>query len=196
MSGADKLPEVFENSRQDEDLVQRCLRGDEGAWAELIEKYKDLIYSIPVRYGFGQEDANEIFQGLCLTLLMELPNLREPRALAAWLIKTTSRRCCRFRKDENRTGDVKADALELPADESQVPERLLRQLEQEQIVRDSLKGLGPACRQLLGLLFYREPPISYDSAASLLGIAKGSMGATRMRCLDKLKRQLEDRGLR
>ena len=196
MNESQQSPRTLEGSRQDEELVGRCRHGDENAWAELIDKYKNLIYSIPIKYGFARDDANEIFQAVCLTLLSELSSLREPRALPAWLIKTTSRRCVRFRKEERHTSDPKPTELEPPANESDIPELLIRQLEQEQIVRDALNDVGPVCRQIIELLFYREPPVSYDEAASLLGMAKGSMGATRMRCLDKLRRQLENRGLR
>ena len=196
MTGEGQLLEPSDGAQEDEGLVDRCRRGDQNAWMRLIDKYKNLVYSIPVKYGFRHEDCNEIFQAVCLTLLAELPRIREPRALAGWLIKTTSRRCVRFRKDRGRFQQLDPSEIELPADDSKLPELLVRQLEQEQIVRRSLEALGPVCRELIELLFYRDPPISYESAASLLGLAKGSIGATRMRCLDSLKHHVQSLGLR
>lgn len=195
-SGNDKLSNTFSNSRQDEQLIDRCRAGDQDAWAALIDKYKNLIYSIPVKYGFAQQDASEIFQSVCVSLLSEIPVLRESRALAAWLITTTSRRCFRFRKEQSRTVSVQSSEIQLPAQASEIPERLLEDLGEEQLVRDALNDLSPACRHLIDMLFYHDPPIPYEEAARLLHMAKGSLGATRMRCLDKLKNRLLERGLK
>ena len=68
----------------DDRLVRDCLNGREAAWAALLEKYKKLIYSIPIKYGCSVDEANDVFQETCLVLLSELPRLREPRALPKW----------------------------------------------------------------------------------------------------------------
>jgi len=54
-------------------LVRECIGGSEEAWRALIFKYKNLIFSIPVKYGFSTEDSRDIFQAVCLELLSELP---------------------------------------------------------------------------------------------------------------------------
>ena len=69
---------VAEVSWPDRRLVEECLSGNESAWAALVDKYKNLIYSIPVRWGFSQDDATDIFQSVAARLLSELSRLREP----------------------------------------------------------------------------------------------------------------------
>ena len=64
----------------DERLIALCRKGDQQAWAELVDKYKNLIYSIPLKLGM-YDDAADIFQSVCVDLLSDLPHLREPRAL-------------------------------------------------------------------------------------------------------------------
>jgi hypothetical protein len=64
----------------DERLIALCREGDPQAWADLIDKYENLIYSIPVKLGM-YEEAADIFQSVCLDLLSGLSKLREPRAL-------------------------------------------------------------------------------------------------------------------
>ena len=61
-------PALTEANRQDAELVEQCLRGNEDAWCTLIEKYKNLIYSIPIKYGATQDDAADIFQSVSLEL--------------------------------------------------------------------------------------------------------------------------------
>ena len=73
--------------------MKECLEGDEQAWSALIDKYKNLIYSIPIKYGLPRDDAGEIFQQVCLRLLSDLSSLRDPQSLGGWLITVTSHKC-------------------------------------------------------------------------------------------------------
>ena len=66
----------------DAQLVQSCLDGNEAAWVTLIDKYKNLIYSIPVRWGFSQDDATDVFQSVAAQLLTELRRLRDSECSA------------------------------------------------------------------------------------------------------------------
>src|SRR5438094_741301 len=100
---------LTESANEDEVLVRECLKGNKLAWSALIEKYKNLIFSIPMKRGFSREDASEIFQSVCLTLLNEISNLREPRALAAWLIRSTSHQCLGLRRKQRRFVDEEID---------------------------------------------------------------------------------------
>ena len=185
----------IKGSAEDDRLVQECLRGSQEAWSTLVDKYKNLIFSIPLKQGFPPEDAADIFQGVCLAVLQELPRLREPRALAAWLIQTTSHKCFRWRGEQKWR--VNVELPEIVSDETvEMPEEFLREIEREQILRESLATLTPDCRQLIQLLFLEDPPASYDEIAKQVGMAKGSIGATRMRCLEKLHRSLERKGFR
>ena len=65
----------------DEQLIRGCLEGDAQAWSALIDKYKNLINSISIKLGIYQ-DAADIFQAVCVTLLSKLSQLREHRAPA------------------------------------------------------------------------------------------------------------------
>lgn len=181
-------------SDPDEVLVNRCLEGNENAWSALIDKYKSLIFSIPLKYGLAPDDATEIFQSVCLSLLRELAHLREPKALPAWLIRLTAHKCARWKHEQQRFVDTEMlEDAPLPGIEA-VPEKLLLEIETEQLLRDAMNELPADCRRLVHLLFLRDPPLRYDDAAAALGLATGSIGATRMRCLEKLRRSLIRRG--
>jgi len=175
-------------------LVEGCLHGEPEAWSALVDKYKNLIFSIPVKQGFSADEAADIFQTVCLTLLSELPRLREPRALPAWLIQTTAHKCFRWKNEGQRYVDMSAREEMLPGEPSAIPETLVAELEREQILRNAVAELPQDCRRMVELLFYRFPSSSYDDIATALQIPKGSIGPTRMRCLEKLKRSLEKNG--
>ena len=88
--------------RTDTELVSACLSGDQEAWSELVDRYSRLIYSIPLRQGLSREDAADVYQAVCLDLVAELPKLRDPQALQAWLIRTTVRKAGKWRRRNER----------------------------------------------------------------------------------------------
>ena len=175
----------------DERLVQHCLEGDERAWSELIDKYKNLIYSIPVKRGLSTEEARDIFQSVCLELLKSLGRLRERRALAAWLIRVTYSKCYHTRRNRE---DTSHDLSRLPSG-GPGPDELYRQVEREQAFREATSELSERCQKLVQMLFFESPPRPYAEVAESLGLATGSVGFIRGRCLDRLRRELQKKGV-
>jgi RNA polymerase sigma factor (sigma-70 family) len=182
----------------DEQLIGRCLKGDQEAWSALIDKYKNLIYSIPIKLGMHQ-DAGDIFQSVCVDLLSELPRLREHRALPKWLMQTCYHKCLRYQRAADRLVELAPEGTDRnaapPANSADdFPEHLLVQLEQEQILRDAISELPEKCERMVRLLFFENPPRPYENIAEELGMATGSIGAIRGRCLAYLRKHLEKRG--
>lgn len=185
-------------SGPDARLVQACLRGDEQAWAALLDKYKRLIFSIPTRQGISRDDAADIFQRVCLLLLAELPHLRHAEALPMWLIRVTSRECARWRRLERPYADSETadDALASAADAAPAVDELLAHVKDEQQLRDAVTALPPRCRDLIQMLFFESPARPYREVAAALGLAGGSIGFIRGRCLTRLRRELGRLGFR
>lgn len=182
-----------EPDNSDARLVRACLKGDESAWSDLIDKYKNLIYSIPLRYGFSQEDSADIFQAVCMDLLADLANIREPNALAGWLIQVTRNKCFHRKKEKVRELVENIEEHELPATD-RLSEEVIAEVEQQLAIREVLRGLPARCRKLVELLFFEIPPRPYDEVAAELGLALGSIGIIRRRCLETVKRRMQDAG--
>ena len=175
-------------------LVKQCLAGSEQAWSILIDKYKRLIYSIPVKYGLPPQEAADVFQATCVELLARLPELREPRALPKWLMQVAHHECYRCKRQQERLVSRDGDAS-LP--EPEVPpmaESLVQQTQEEQALREAMASLTPQCRHLMELLFFETPARPYSEVARELGLAVGSIGFTRQKCVDRLRRKLDDLG--
>lgn len=181
--------------RTDERLIALCLKGDQAAWADLVEKYKNLIYSIPSKLGMYDEAA-DIFQSVCVDLLSDLPKLREPKALPKWLMQVSYHKCLQHRSRARRQVQIEdEDAERLPGNsDSPLPEEMLVQLQREQMVRDVVAGLPDRCGRMVHMLFYETPSRPYQQIARELGIATGSIGFIRGRCLTRLRKQLEQMG--
>src|SRR5690348_15000426 len=129
-----------ETSAEDEKLVQDCLNGDEKAWNRLIDKYKRLIYSVPVKYGFSPEDASDIFQNVCVDLFTNLSKLRKVESLRSWLITVATHKCFHSRRQKRQ--DVELDAMEQEiAEEIAVAPEMMQEVQEEQPVRDAIEKL-------------------------------------------------------
>jgi RNA polymerase sigma factor (sigma-70 family) len=182
----------------DDRLIALCRKGDQQAWAELVDKYKNLIYSIPLKLGM-YDDAADIFQSVCVDLLSDLPQLREPRALPKWLMQVCYHKCLEHRTRAKRQVQLEGeDAENIPAEGTGVAfqEELLAQLQREQMVRDVMTELTPRCQRMVRMLFFETPPRPYQEIAEELGMATGSIGFIRGRCLVRLKKQLEKMGFK
>lgn len=178
----------------DATLVKQCLSGHEEAWSQLIDKYKALIYSIPVKYGLPPQEAADVFQSTCMELLMRLRELRDPRALPKWLIQVAHHKCYHWKRQQqrlvSRDGEEEFPEPEVPA----VAEEFIKQAQEEQMLREAMANLAPRCRRLVEMLFFESPSRPYTEVASELNLAVGSIGLTRQKCIESLRKQLDDLG--
>ena len=184
MSQSDSLPA----------LVERAVAGDERAWAAIVERFAPLVWSICRRFGLNHHDLDDVAQAVWLRLLDHLATIRTPDALPGWLATTTRRECLRHLHvasgRQNRQAAVPTEAL--AADDSMADdvEDLVVRAQQRDALRAAFRTLGERCRALLGLLL-QDPPPAYAQIATELAIPVGSIGPTRSRCLDTLRRAPE-----
>ncbi len=183
-----------EDSWPDDRLVRECLAGNNSAWAALIDKYKRLVASIPVKYQLPPEDAADIFQEVWTDLYRDLAHLERVEGLLSWLITAAARRCLLAKKRRQRAvqiGEVEHDLTDHRPDAAEIH----AEAEREQKIREAIQRLSPRCRKLVEMLFFEDPPRPYLEVAGELGLAEGSIGFIRGRCLTKLRMALKEVGL-
>lgn len=177
----------------DERLVEACLSGDQRAWEALIHRYKRLIYSFPRRYGATPPDAADVFQLVCAELFSALPRLRRHLSLRAWIMTVSSHQAYHWKRRHLRRAqrEQEVDAVVLGVPDP--PSATLEASEEAAAVRAAVAQLPERDRALVQLLFYEDPPVPYHDVAARLGLAIGSIGLVRARCLRKLERILAQR---
>jgi len=187
------VPALREAAWPDERLARECCKGNQAAWAALIEKYKNLIFSVPIKFGLSREDASDIFQAVCLDLLSGLQQLREPKALPKWLMQASFHQCLRWKKDRLNLADD-LDELESQSSGEELPEAMIYEIQREQSVREAMFLLPARCHRIVSMLFFEDPPRPYDEVAKEIGVATGSIGFLRGRCLKKMRQLLDEKG--
>jgi RNA polymerase sigma factor (sigma-70 family) len=186
--------------RVDSELIGRCLDGDQSAWEALITRYRRLIYSIPIKARLSPDDAADIFQSVCLKLYENLSTLRDYERVSSWLITTTNREVWRTAARNRRDsvlavsdGNNEKNGLNEIPDSGPLADEQRIALEQQQAVREALAALSGRCHELLTMLFYQRDELSYSDIARRLRMPVPSVGPTRARCLEKLKKLLQGR---
>ena len=185
----------------DESLVLACRRGEADAWEALVNRYQRLIYTIPRRAGLDEDQAAEVFQRTFARLLENLNWIRQPERIHAWLVTTARRETLQlireqraersFSRAEDLDNGLKSEAV---PDDKPLPNETLERLEEQHLIRMAIAAMDQRSRDLLTLLYYHPDPLSYAEIASVLDIPEGSVGPTRARCLEKLRRLLEREG--
>jgi RNA polymerase sigma factor (sigma-70 family) len=171
------------------DLVARARNGDRQAWDALVERYAPLIWSICRRHRLGRADADDVGQSVWLRLLDQLDRVREPAALPGWLSTTTRRECLRvLSAAQGPHATIYAlDVESLPDQRAGTADQELLAAERHAALRAAFTQLPPNGQQLLALLT-ADPPTPYADISAQLGIPVGSIGPTRSRYLDKIRR--------
>jgi RNA polymerase sigma factor (sigma-70 family) len=176
-------------------LIARCKEGDGPAWEVLVHRYQRLVYAIVMRMQFDEHAAADVFQTVFARLLEHLPRLADPNRLQAWIVTTAKRESLLQRKRARRAVSLTPESDDDEAidivDDALLPGDALESLQQHNLVREAMEAIDLRCRELLSLLYYEDDKTAYDEIAAQLGIPLGSIGPTRARCLEKLRKLME-----
>jgi RNA polymerase sigma factor (sigma-70 family) len=168
-------------------LVARARGGDRQAWDALVERYAPLIWSICRKYRLGRADADDVGQNVWVRLVDQLGKIRDPAALPGWLATTTHRECWRVSRAGYGSVAYELDTENIPDEQAEAADHELLAAERQAALREAFTHLPPAGQQLMTLLI-ADPPLPYAEVSARLGIPVGSIGPTRSRYLDRMRR--------
>ena len=175
----------------DRRLVDACLIGQDGAWDVLVDKFEKLVFAIILDRGVPNAEAADVFQTIWFDACKGLHSLRDRNSFKAWLTSLTLNRCRAWHRSQKHGREIELEDAPEPVEDPEIVERLMN----EQLVREAITALPDRCEEMIRLLFFTFPPKPYKEVAESLGLAVGSIGFIRGRCLEKLRRSLVDLGL-
>lgn len=162
--------------------------GEERAWAALVDRFAGLVAAVARDHGLSPADAADVSQTTWLRLAEHLHRLRDPARVGLWLATTARNESLRLVRWAQRSVPVDpafdiAGVDQAPA----VDYRLMRE-ERDAALWRAFESLSPPCKVLLRTLM-ADPAPSYAEVSAVLGMPVGSIGPTRNRCLDRLRRR-------
>ncbi len=172
------------------DLVVRAREGDQGAWGDLVDRYLGMVHAICRGYRLGGEDAADVNQVVWLRLVEHLGRIRSPDAIGGWIAATARNECVRVLRSSGRTVPVEeADLDGLEGGAGGPVDLGLLVYERDRVLMSAFGCLDDRCQRLLRLLM-ADPRPSYGEIGAALDMPVGSIGPTRARCLEQLRRRM------
>ena len=169
------------------ELVERCRRGDEGAFQELVDRYKDLVFALIGRTVQDRSRAEDLAQDVFLRIHRGLPYFRGEARLSTWIYRIVANVCVH---DHGRTaapmslGDERAQDR-VPAS----TDRRFGDLELRDRLEKAIARLPPNYR-LLVAAHYLEG-VQYEDLAEALQLPLGTVKTQLYRAKQQLRRLLE-----
>ena len=178
------------SSCTDDELVTMIRGGGakrEAAWSDMLRRHTPKMYGVARSFDIDQATAEDLVQTAWLRFLERSDQLRDTSSVGPWLcmiVRNEARRLVTRR----RTIPI-ADGWETRPADTPPPVAGMIAAEQAVALRSAFARLGDDCRQLLTLML-ADPALSYDEIAAALDRPRGSLGPSRQRCLEHLRRLL------
>lgn len=177
-----------------QELVAAALEGDQAAWQQIVDRHAGLVWSVVRGFRLGEAESSDVAQTVWLRLVENLPRIHQPAALPGWLATTARRECIRaLRRAQREVPTESALDAEGEAPDEDSPEWHLLADERQRAVWRAVSTLARRCQLLLRALAY-DAGHSYAEISAALDMPVGSIGPTRSRCLQQLRRALEPDG--
>lgn len=176
-------------------LVRAAASGQDWAWQQLVGRFGGLIASVGWRYGLSAADVSELQQTTWLRLVEHIGGIRQPERVGGWLATTARRESLQILRRAGRYTTGVDDFLSgLPSDDVVEPDAGPVLEEQSAALRAAWGRLKPRCQRLLSLLV-ADDVTAYRDLSTMLDMPIGSIGPTRARCLEHLRRLVEEEGV-
>ncbi len=195
----ESLENLSEKAKHDYTLVLRAREGDQSAYAELLERYRDSIFYMLLKMVNNKDDAEDLtieaFGKAFNRLDLYTPNF----AFSTWLFKIASNNCIDFiRKKKKNTLSIDSaiagdDGDEMYMDlrsEALNPEEATIKLQKERLMREVVQKLKPRYRQLIEMRYFQQ--LAYEEIADQLDLPLGTVKAQLFRARDLLYQVLKN----
>jgi len=174
-------------------LVRAAAAGDAAAWEALVHRFTPALRAAARGFRLSPHDVDDVVQSTWLAALTHIDQLRRPEAIIGWLLVTARREALRTLQ----LGTREVVTLDPEPPESPGPspqEAAVIQAERREAVLAAVVRLPETQRQLVNELF-GPSGLSYAELASKVGMPIGSIGPTRERTLERLRRDGRVAGL-
>lgn len=176
---------MFEKT--DEQLIQKALQGNRGAWMKLVKRYEKSIYNYGLRMTSNREDALDLMQEIFTSVFRNLASYRGEGAFKAWLFRIASYRCVEFYRRKKPTQALD-DTPEMVC-QAAAPEQVLFGNRDSQQLIQAMAQLPLAQKAVVELKFFGQ--FTFDEIAEQLNVSSNTVKSRLYSALEKLKSLLE-----
>ena len=189
----------------DEELVERTLAGDSGAFDQIVARYKDRVFSYARRMLGDPDTAEEIAQDIFMRAFRYLDHFRGDSKFSTWFYTIVSSTCknaakyhglrARIREKPSPVtdGDRPADPVDRLPSDMFAPEHAVVSIETRRAVQDAIRSLPDIYRQTVVLKDIND--FSYEEIARILNCELGTVKSRLARARQMLREKLTTAGI-
>ena len=168
-------------------LIDRCCAGDDRAFGELVDAFKDLVYALVIRMVSDTSKADDLAQDVFLKVHRGLPYFRGEARVSTWIYRITQNVCLQERS--RRPADVSLDATDAEGRPSREPGTLdasFTDFELRDRIEKAIAQLPEHYRFLIAAHYLKG--VQYEALAETLNMPLGTVKTH----LHRAKRQLRE----
>ena len=176
----------------DNELISRVLKGDQQAYAGLVNRYQNYVFTLAMRFTKNREDAEEVSQDIFVKAYRALADFRGASKFSTWLYTIVNTTCITFLRkkrlevhslDNEKVFEV-ADSIDSGMQANQVEQK-----SRFAMVNNAIKMLNPDDAEVLTLFYKGEQ--SLEEIAAILGIEANTAKVRLHRARTRLKEKME-----
>ncbi|MCX7711316.1 MAG: sigma-70 family RNA polymerase sigma factor [Clostridia bacterium] len=149
----------------DIEIIERCLNGDQDSFAELVSRYKKLIYNTVYYYIKDSEEMNDICQEVFLRIYKSLRSYNQQYKFSTWAVKIASNLCLDILR-KKKLASTPIEEIENVSREEDTPERKVISKEKTIAIRRAIENLPEKYRT--PIILYHQNGVSYKEIAQML----------------------------
>ena len=169
-------------------VIAAACRGDRSAWQTLVDRHDRVVVAICRAHRLSPQDVEDVRQTTWLRAVEHLPALKQPERMRAWLGTIARREALRVLEQAARVRPCDDELIQRQPDGAPAPQEWVLARERRAAVDAAVTSLRDRDRALLRQLYSDGEP-SYAEIGRSLRMPIGSIGPTRGRVLERLRRQ-------
>jgi RNA polymerase sigma factor (sigma-70 family) len=175
-------------------LVEAARDGDDRAWRALVDRFGGSLWAIARSHRLTATDAADVSQVTWLRLFQNLDRIEAPERVGAWLATTARREAMRVVRLSGRQQATSDDSMASIGDDVPPMDAYVLADERKRLLWELISRLPTRCQLILRGLT-TESPLSYDDLSEAARIPRGSLGPTRARCIEHLRKLVAEVGI-
>lgn len=178
--------------QNDNEIISRVLSGDQQAYAGLVNRYKNYVFTLALRFTKNREDAEEVSQDIFIKAYRSLADFRGASKFSTWLYTIVNTTCITFlRKKKLETHSLDNEKVFEVADsqDSGMRANLIEQKSRSVMVTKAIAMLSPDDAEIITLFYKSEQTL--EEIAQILGVEPNTTKVRLHRARGRLKEKME-----
>ena len=176
----------------DIELISKILQGEQALFAQVVERYRNYVFTLVLRFTDNREDAEEIAQDIFVKAYRSLADFRGESKFSTWLYTVVRTSCITFLRKKRldiTSIDNERNFLQLENRESAFKANTIEQKSRHAMVNEAIRLLSPDDAQLITLFYKGEQ--SLEEIGKIMGLETNTVKVKLHRARHRLKEKME-----